>query len=38
MFAGMDIETLPDSNSNVAEYKKLKAQLAQGGDAEDWAD
>ena len=35
MFAGMDIETLPDSNSNVAEYKKLKAQLAQGGDAED---
>lgn len=34
MFAGMDIETLPDSNPNVAEYKKLKAQLAQGGDAE----
>ena len=35
MFAGMDIETLPDSNPNVAEYKKLKAQLTQGGDAED---
>ena len=35
MFAGMDIETLPDSNPNVAEYKKLKAQLAQGGNAED---
>jgi adenine-specific DNA-methyltransferase len=35
MFAGMDIETLPDSNPNVAEYKKLKAQLAQAGDAED---
>ena len=35
MFAGMDIETLPDSNSNVAEYKKLKAQLAQGGNSED---
>jgi len=35
MFAGMDIETLPDSNPNVAEYKKLKAQLAQGGSAED---
>ena len=35
MFAGMDIETLPDSNSNVAEYKKLKAQLAQGGNAAD---
>ena len=34
MFAGMDIECLPDSNPNVAEYKKLKAQLAQGGDAE----
>lgn len=34
MFAGMDIESLPDSNPNVAEYKKLKAQLAQGGDAE----
>ena len=29
MFAGMDIETLPESNPNVAEYKKLKAQLAQ---------
>lgn len=35
MFAGMDIETLPDSNPNVAEYKKLKAQLAQGGSVED---
>ena len=35
MFAGMDIETLPDSNPNVAEYKKLKAQLAQGGNAAD---
>ena len=35
MFAGMDIETLPDSNPNVAEYKKLKAQLAQGSNAED---
>jgi adenine-specific DNA-methyltransferase len=35
MFAGMDIETLPESNPHVAEYKKLKAQLAQGGDAED---
>lgn len=35
MFAGMDIETLPDSNPNVAEYKKLKAQLVQGGSAED---
>ena len=35
MFAGMDIETLPDSNPNVAEYKKLKAQLAQGGNAND---
>lgn len=35
MFAGMDIETLPDSNPNVAEYKKLKAQMAQGGSAED---
>lgn len=35
MFAGMDIETLPDSNPNVAEYKKLKAQLAQGGSAGD---
>lgn len=35
MFAGMDIETLPDSNPNVAEYKKLKAQLAQGGNADD---
>ena len=35
MFAGMDIETLPDSNPNVAEYKKLKAQLTQGGNAED---
>jgi len=34
MFIGMDIETLPDSNPNVAEYKKLKAQLAQGGDPE----
>ncbi len=35
MFAGMDIETLPESNPNVAEYKKLKAQLAQGGSADD---
>lgn len=35
MFAGMDIETLPNSNPNVAEYKKLKAQLAQGGNAAD---
>lgn len=35
MFAGMDIETLPDSNPNVAEYKKLKSQLTQGGSAED---
>lgn len=35
MFAGMDIEALPDSNHNVAEYKKLKAQLAQGGGADD---
>ena len=35
MFAGMDIETLPDTNPNVAEYKKLKAQLVQGGSAED---
>ncbi len=35
MFAGMDIETLPDSNPNVAEYKKLKAQLAKGGAADD---
>ena len=35
MFAGMDIETLPESNPNVAEYKKLKAQLAQGGSAEE---
>ena len=35
MFAGMDIETLPDSNPNVAEYKKLKAQLSQGGSAGD---
>ncbi len=34
MFAGMDIESLPDSNPNVAEYKKLKAKLAQGGDSE----
>ena len=25
MFVGMDIATLPDSNPNVAEYKKLKA-------------
>ena len=35
MFAGMDIETLPDSNPNVAEYKKLKAQMVQGDSAED---
>ena len=35
MFTGIDIETMPDSNPNVAEYKKLKAQLAQGGNAED---
>ncbi len=35
MFAGLDIETLPESNPNVAEYKKLKAQVAQGGSAED---
>jgi adenine-specific DNA-methyltransferase len=35
MFAGMDIDTLPASNPNVAEYKKLKAQLAQGGNADD---
>ncbi|MBQ7444132.1 MAG: site-specific DNA-methyltransferase, partial [Bacteroidaceae bacterium] len=35
MFAGMDIETLPNTNPHVAEYKKLKAQLAQGGSAED---
>ncbi len=35
MFAGMHIEALPDSNPNVAEYKKLKAQLAQGGSADD---
>lgn len=35
MFAGMDIETLPASNPHVAEYQKLKAQLAQGGNAED---
>lgn len=34
MFVGMDIATLPDSNPNVAEYKKLKAQLEQGGDPE----
>ena len=35
MFAGMDIETLPESNPNVAEYKKLKAQLSQDASAED---
>ncbi len=35
MFAGLDIEKLPESNPNVAEYKKLKAQVAQGGSAED---
>ncbi len=35
MFAGLDIETLPESNPNVAEYKKLKAQVAQGGSAEE---
>ncbi|MCR5039815.1 MAG: site-specific DNA-methyltransferase, partial [Bacteroidales bacterium] len=34
MFVGMDIATLPDSNPNVAEYKKLKALLEQGGDPE----
>lgn len=34
MFAGMDIETLPDSNPNMAEYKKLKAQFAQSADTE----
>lgn len=34
MFAGMDIETLPDSNPNVAEYQKLKAQFAQSADTE----
>ena len=35
MFAGMDIETLPDTNPNVAEYRKLKAQLTQGGNVAD---
>lgn len=35
MFAGMDIETLPATNPHVAEYKKLKAQLAQGVSADD---
>ena len=35
MFAGMDIEALPATNPHVAEYKKLKAQLAQGGAADD---
>ena len=35
MFAGMDIETLPESNPNVAEYKKLKAQLAQDGNSDE---
>jgi len=35
MFAGMDIETLPESNPTVAEYKKQKAQMAQGGSADD---
>ena len=34
MFAGMDIETLPDSNPNVAEYQKLKAQFSQSADTE----
>ena len=34
MFAGMDIETLPETNPNVAEYKKLKAQFAQSADTE----
>lgn len=34
MFVGMNIATLPDSNPNVAEYKKLKAQLELGGDPE----
>ena len=32
MFAGMDIESLPETNSNVAEYKQLKQQLQQGTD------
>ena len=27
MFAGMDIESLPETNSNVAEYKQLKQQV-----------
>ncbi|MEE1309312.1 MAG: DNA methyltransferase, partial [Bacteroidaceae bacterium] len=34
MFAGMDIETLPETNPNVAEYKKLKAQFTQSADTE----
>ena len=32
MFAGIDIESLPESNPNVAEYKQLKQQLQQGTD------
>ena len=32
---GTDIDNLPDSIPMVGEYKKLKAQLAQGGSAED---
>ncbi len=35
MFAGMNIETLPESNPNVAEYQKLKAQLAQDGNSDE---
>ena len=35
MFAGMDINSLPETNPNVAEYKKLKAQVTQGGSTED---
>lgn len=31
-FAGMDIESLPETNHNVAEYKQLKQQLQQGTD------
>lgn len=32
MFAGMDIESLPEINAYVAEYKQLKQQLQQGTD------
>lgn len=32
---GTDIDNLPDSIPMVGEYKKLKAQVAQGGSAED---